>query len=654
MARETSLLSVKVLYFLQAGSAACFFRFSVVFFNYIGLPAHFIGILESMGPLVGFVGGLVWSGVADYLGDRKLVIVCTNICAVSAWTSLLLPFIHSHFALTFLTVFIATSCGSAYGPLADSLVLEAIKRHRLKQLTEDETATDADRTQYISSSSSGISPEESTTSVERVTLQLEDGVSGGVADKRRQLGEPLLLANGEVTPMSRYPSLSRFISRRFSWRGQQFRTAARKASYGHQRLWGAVGWGMFSLLTGLLVDHLGIPTMFALYATGQVLVILVLVTSFPSPPKKVRPLVAPQNQQTHPPEPTEPSQAAPEHPLRKRSESLSLGGAYSPFPMCEVCLAPCAHQHMPQQDEGTQTSAGSNVEEVRWQNGGFLASTGNSDNNSVWPEAVDMRGLRPMPSTCTACRDEKEATVLINGWRDRQGRAHGDGDGTGRESEPKPVTPSAASGSPRSPRSLKRLLRFEIIWLLLNLFMFGFCMSLVEQYLFLYLVQYFHAPTFLLGLSIFIMTVAELPFFYYAEDVVRLLKPQGVLTLAHVTYAVRVFIYTLIPKSNPWLVLLCEPAHGITFAAMWCTAVSYANQLAPTGLETLMQGFVGGFYRNLGQGLGCIVWGALWKTVGADVLYRSAATFVLLWSVAFNLVPYLRNKRRRHIEADRH
>ena len=40
--------------------------------------------------------------------------------------------------------------------------------------------------------------------------------------------------------------------------------------------------------------------------------------------------------------------------------------------------------------------------------------------------------------------------------------------------------------------------------------------------------------------------------------------------------------------------------------------------------------------------------------MGADVLYRSAATFVLLWSVAFNLVPYLRNKRRRHIETDRH
>lgn len=48
------------------------------------------------------------------------------------------------------------------------------------------------------------------------------------------------------------------------------------------------------------------------------------------------------------------------------------------------------------------------------------------------------------------------------------------------------------------------------------MFIFGMCMSMVEQFLFVYLLREFHAPTKLLGMTIVVMTASEVPFFYFS------------------------------------------------------------------------------------------------------------------------------------------
>ena len=46
--------------------------------------------------------------------------------------------------------------------------------------------------------------------------------------------------------------------------------------------------------------------------------------------------------------------------------------------------------------------------------------------------------------------------------------------------------------------------------------------------------------------------------------------------------------YTLF--SDPWMILLVEPLHGVTYALLQLSSVLYAAKLAPKGLETTTQG----------------------------------------------------------------
>ena len=45
---------------------------------------------------------------------------------------------------------------------------------------------------------------------------------------------------------------------------------------------------------------------------------------------------------------------------------------------------------------------------------------------------------------------------------------------------------------------------------------------------------------------------------------------------------------------RPWLVLLVEPLHGLTFAGVWTATVEYARRLAKTGTEAKMQALISG------------------------------------------------------------
>ena len=45
---------------------------------------------------------------------------------------------------------------------------------------------------------------------------------------------------------------------------------------------------------------------------------------------------------------------------------------------------------------------------------------------------------------------------------------------------------------------------------------------------------------------------------------------------------------------RPWLVLLVEPLHGLTFAGVWTATVEYARRLARPGMEAKMQALISG------------------------------------------------------------
>ena len=64
-------------------------------------------------------------------------------------------------------------------------------------------------------------------------------------------------------------------------------------------------------------------------------------------------------------------------------------------------------------------------------------------------------------------------------------------------------------------------------------------------------------------------------------------------------YAARCAGYAVLTEfSNPWLVLLVEPLHGITFALFYTCGVTCAKRLFPEDRETLAQGLFSAFFTG--------------------------------------------------------
>uniref|UniRef100_A0A0G4HBK1 Major facilitator superfamily associated domain-containing protein n=1 Tax=Chromera velia CCMP2878 TaxID=1169474 RepID=A0A0G4HBK1_9ALVE len=475
---DAGLWQVKLLYFLNSASSACFFRYDTVFYYYIGLSPGQIGIIKATQPLVGFCGNIFWTRLADVTGMFKGLLLITNVIAVCLWCTLLLPFVHDKFWKILVLVVVASFINAAFGPICDTIVLHAVSK---------------------------------STSSE---------------------------------------------------------------SYGQQRMWAAVGWGSFAFATGFLLDRVGVPVMFEGYVAGQAAVLALLWFGFQS------------------------------------AETNGPSGGHA--------VAPLGDEETDDVSKTWRPDLSSAVSALDVD--GKIEEEGEGGGNG----SVSVRRERP------AMRVEGDLRESLLASDDESG------EGEGRYAE----EGRGAEGLTDEEKRLGEggLFSFPVVWLCLNMIIFGCAMALVEQFLFIYLLHEFRdADDTLLGVVILTMTIFEIPMFYFEDNLMRALGHRGVLTLAHLTYAIRLVYYTAIPRSNGWLVLVVEPFHGVTYAAMWSASVRYGQMLAPKGKEATVQGLVSGTYTGLGMGLGSLWGGMLWDRFGPNWTFRVTAVAVVGWSLIFNL-----------------
>jgi len=159
----------------------------------------------------------------------------------------------------------------------------------------------------------------------------------------------------------------------------------------------------------------------------------------------------------------------------------------------------------------------------------------------------------------------------------------------------------------------------------LMLFVMGACTSLVEGLVFLFFTKDLGASNLLCGLSVAVTVSFEIPIFHYSDRLLKVLNNHQLMTIACLAYIFRVVWYTSF--ANPWMVLVVEPLHGVTFACKALAAVHYAAELAPPGLETSAQG-LGNTILQLGVITGSIVGGSIMDSHGSIFLYRAAAALV--------------------------
>src|SRR5688572_3665717 len=155
----------------------------------------------------------------------------------------------------------------------------------------------------------------------------------------------------------------------------------------------------------------------------------------------------------------------------------------------------------------------------------------------------------------------------------------------------------------------------------------GMSLSMISNYLFLFLRQ-LGADEFSLGLTLTVATLSELPILFFSNRLLSRWNERQLIGAALLFFAIRALAYSLI--AVPWLALPIQLLHGPTFSLMWIAGVSYADKVAPTGLEATAQGLFSGVMLGIGSAAGAFLGGLLYEYVGLVMMFRLVALISLV------------------------
>ena len=176
-------------------------------------------------------------------------------------------------------------------------------------------------------------------------------------------------------------------------------------------------------------------------------------------------------------------------------------------------------------------------------------------------------------------------------------------------------------------------------------FVAGIGSGVVNNFLFLYLSD-LGASKSLMGWSLFVATLSEIPIFFFSSRLLQRYGAPGVLMIALGANVIRLAAYALMPAA--WVVLPIHLLHGFAFSAMWVAGVSYAGDLAPAGMGATAQGLFSGVNMGLGAAAGALMGGFLYDTAGPHAMFGWIAVALALSMAGFWLAETLRARRRRN------
>ena len=213
-----------------------------------------------------------------------------------------------------------------------------------------------------------------------------------------------------------------------------------------------------------------------------------------------------------------------------------------------------------------------------------------------------------------------------------------------------------ANSSESEPRqaSLREVLRIiysrpEMITWLLCAATQAMGMQHVFQFLFLYMQQRFNSTDILMGFSVTVTVVFEIPIFAISEKIVPKLGPTILIAIAMGSFVVRVFGYTIVPGAA-WLLLL-EPLHGVTYSCFTLATVHYLTEHVPMHMISTAQGFMSSV-TACGSAAGAVLGGWVMDLPdGGLILFRSDTVIMALVMVLF-LATQRKSCRRRETLLD--
>ncbi len=197
--------------------------------------------------------------------------------------------------------------------------------------------------------------------------------------------------------------------------------------------------------------------------------------------------------------------------------------------------------------------------------------------------------------------------------------------------------PFRQSHSNGSFRGGLRVLFANQSWMLFLVMVFiaGIGMATINNYLFVYM-QSLGASKTLMGFALTVSTISEIPAMFFSDRLLRRFGARGMLVIAMTTIGLRLLCYSL--TTQPWVVLVIQLVHGLTFAAIYTAGVHYADQIAPPGMKSTTQGMFSGTLMGFGSAAGGLLGGLLLDQFSPGGMYAFSGTLVLVGLIVFLVV----------------
>jgi len=170
---------------------------------------------------------------------------------------------------------------------------------------------------------------------------------------------------------------------------------------------------------------------------------------------------------------------------------------------------------------------------------------------------------------------------------------------------------------------------------LVMVFIAGIGNATINNYLFVYM-QSLGASNTLMGFALTVSTLSEIPAMFFSDRLLRRFGARGMLIIAMTTIGLRLICYSL--TIQPWVVLVIQLCHGLTFAAIYTAGVHYADQVASPGMKATTQGMFNGTLMGFGAAAGGFLGGVLLDSFSPGGMYGFIGTLVLVELIAFLLV----------------
>jgi len=172
-----------------------------------------------------------------------------------------------------------------------------------------------------------------------------------------------------------------------------------------------------------------------------------------------------------------------------------------------------------------------------------------------------------------------------------------------------------------------------------NFLMGGASFAGIQLYLFLWL-QDLGGSNFLMGLTMVMTIIGEIPCFYVYITVLKRLGPTRILGIGSLAYIIRMIWYTLLgvgKLQSPWYVFVVEMLHGLTFAWIFGSCSVYAYLISPPEIRNTAVQFLNSVYMGAGGVLGSLAGGIIYQYCGGRAVFITLSIFMIPFA-AFGLL----------------